>query len=74
MERFKDYIEKLEYICDEDIDLSHNNHRSIFYQRKKLFSKMEKYRLFSRGFDFTVKIGVYKDGTKNLYCITEPTG
>lgn len=72
-EDFSHFADKLVLIDEnEPIDLSHNNHRSIFYQRKKLFSKMEKYRLHSGGFDFEIKIGVFKDGSKNLYCITEP--
>lgn len=56
----------------ETIDLTHNNHRSIYYQRKKLFTHMEVYRLDTNGYSYCIKLGVFANGEKNLYCITEP--
>lgn len=56
----------------EAIDLTHNNHRSIYYQRKKLFTHMEVYRLDIGNYSYCIKFGVFANGEKNLYCITEP--
>ena len=69
---FDKYISQLIQLPDEEIDLTHNNHRSIFYQRKKLFSAMKVYKLTLHGYDFQVKIGAFKTGGLNLYAITEP--
>ncbi|MBP5535975.1 MAG: hypothetical protein J6X62_04200 [Bacteroidales bacterium] len=72
-QHFDKYADKLKLINpNEPIDLSHNNHRSIFYQRKKLFAHMKVYRLTLYGYDFQIKIGEFKTGGYNLYAITEP--
>ncbi len=71
-QHFDQYVEKLEFIGDEDIDLSHNNHRSIFYQRKKLFKHMKVYKLKINQYEFQVKLGEFENGTLDLYSITEP--
>ncbi len=69
---FDKYISLFTQLPDEEIDLSHNNHRSIFYQRKKLFSTMKVYKISIHGYEFQVKIGEFKTGGLNLYTITEP--
>ena len=69
---FDHYASMLKYQGDEAIDLSHNNHRSVFYQRKKLFDSMKIYKLNLHGFEFQVKMGEFQDGTLNLYSIIEP--
>ena len=69
---FDNYISKLNPLPDEIVDLTHNKHRSIFYQRKKLFSCMKVYLLVINGYKFQIKIGEFKTGGYNLYTITEP--
>ncbi len=69
---FDKYTPMLEFQYDEAIDLSHNNHKSVFYQRKKLFSRMKVYMLRMLDYEFTIKIGEFNDGSLNLYAITEP--
>lgn len=67
------YIDKMTLVNpSEPIDLSHNNHKSIFFQRKKLFSHMRVYSLNLHNFNFIIKMGEYVDGSLNLYAITEP--
>ena len=70
-QHFDKYVEKLVFIGDEDIDLTHNNHNNIYYRRKSQFLKMKKYKLEMHDFMFQVKLGLFEDGTMNLYCITE---
>lgn len=69
---FDKYTPMLEFQYDEAIDLTHNNHKSVFYQRKKLFSRMKVYMLRMLDYEFTIKIGEFNDGSLNLYAITEP--
>lgn len=66
------YVHMLKALTNEAIDLSHNNHKSIFYQRKKLFKTMKVYELEVSGYKFQVKMGEFQDGSLNLYAITEP--
>lgn len=73
VQNIEHYIKQMVLIDGhETIDLSHNNHRSIFYQRKKLFTHMEVYRLDIGGYSYCIKFGVFRNEGKNLYCITEP--
>lgn len=71
-QHFDQYVEKLEFIGDEDIDLSHNNPNNEFYRRKTNFSKFKVYKLLIHDFYFQVKFGEFRDGMLNLYSITEP--
>lgn len=72
-EHFSDFANKLVLIDgNEPIDLSHNNHNNIFYRRKAQFIHMKVYVLESSGFTFRIKIGEFKNGSLNLYAITEP--
>lgn len=49
-----------------------NNPNNIFYRRKMAFAKMKVYKLSIHDFEFQVKLGEFRDGTYNLYSITEP--
>ncbi len=66
------YVDNLKELPIEAIDLGHNNPKNVYYKRKVLFEEMHVYELELRVFLFRVKLGKYKDGTFNLYCITEP--
>ncbi|MBQ7388097.1 MAG: hypothetical protein IJW01_01795 [Paludibacteraceae bacterium] len=73
VQNIEHYIKQMVLIDGhETIDLSHNNHRSIYYQRKKLFTHMEVYRLDIGVYSYCIKFGVFRNEEKNLYCITEP--
>lgn len=73
VQNIEHYIKQMVLIDGhETIDLSHNNHRSIYYQRKKLFTHMEVYRLDIGVYSYCIKFGVFRNEDKNLYCITEP--
>lgn len=68
------YCSKLQLIDDkQEVDLGHNNHKSPFYHLKKLFTHFEVYRLDIKDYSYQIKMGVFRDGTKYLYCITEPS-
>ena len=71
-QHFDKFSHLLTPLPDETIDLSHNKHKSRFYQRKKLFSCMKVYKLELNGYEFQVKVGEFKTGGFNLYAITEP--
>lgn len=71
-QHFDKFSHLLNPLPDETIDLSHNKHKSRFYQRKKLFSCMKVYKLELNGYEFQVKVGEFKTGGFNLYAITEP--
>ena len=72
-QHFDKYADKLQLINpNEPIDSSHNNHNNIFYRRKAQFQCMEVYKLSINGYDFQIKLGKFRTGGYNLYCITEP--
>lgn len=72
-QHFDKYADKLQLLNpNEPIDLSHNNHNNIFYRRKAQFECMEVYKLTINGYAFQIKLGRFKSGGYNLYCITEP--
>ena len=74
------YVDKLEFLRDEAIDLSHNNKKGLFFKKKRQFSVMKVYRLLleSKNYqgelvqmDFIVKMGKFKSsGDFHLYSIT----
>ena len=73
VQNIEHYIKQMVLIDGhETIDLSHNKHKSIYYQRKKLFTHMEVYRLDIGVYSYCIKFGVFRNEEKNLYCITEP--
>lgn len=72
-QHFDKYADKLQLVNpNEPIVSSHNNHNNIYYRRKAQFQCMEVYSLTINGYDFQIKLGRFKTGGYNLYCITEP--
>lgn len=73
------YIDKLQKLNEEPIDLSHNNKKKKFYKRKQQLEKMMSYSLEietqdykgdTKTFRYEVKIGKFKDSQDlNLYTI-----
>ena len=68
---FDIFVNDLQFVDTEAIDLGHNTYGSKAYKRKKKFDSMKKYILDVSGTKFIVKMGQYKDGTLSLYTIYE---
>ncbi|MBP5418232.1 MAG: hypothetical protein J6Y72_00235 [Bacteroidales bacterium] len=66
---FSQYIKKMVFQKNEDIDLSHNKYGSKAYKRKKGFAKMKKYLLPLDKHSFIIKMGEYPNGDLALYTI-----
>jgi hypothetical protein len=74
------YADKLEYLRDEAVDLTHNSEGSMFLKKKRQFSVIKVYRLLleSKNYqgktvqmDVIVKLGKFKSsGDFHLYSIT----
>lgn len=73
------YIDKLQRLPDEPVDLGHNNHKGKFYKRKLDFSAFRAYELKIETtnykgdkviYEYTLKMGVFSNGTGyNLYAV-----
>lgn len=64
------YVDKMNQLPSEPVDLSHNNPRSRFSIRKRKFSQFEVYKLETETGDYIVKFGRYrKTKVLNLYSI-----
>jgi hypothetical protein len=65
------YTKQMEFLREEEVDLSHNNKKLPFYRRKKHFKHIEVYSLQVKGYPFVIKIGEFKrNKLHHLYCIT----
>lgn len=72
-QHFDKYADRLKLVNDEEpIDLPHNNHNNKYYRRKAQFKFMKVYSLELNSYKFRVKLGMFEDGSLNLYAITEP--
>ncbi len=80
VQNFSEYTNRLKKTGSEAIDLSHNNPKSKFAKRKRMFESMEVFLLEMKWKDFNgkvkaisycVKLGKYKEtGNYHLYSIT----
>lgn len=67
------YIDKLQELNPEDVDLTHNNKNNKFYKRKKQFVKEQGMKVFNltlNGIEYTIKMGEFMNGKGyHLYTI-----